>query len=164
MALWSVATGELLWDVDAHVDFHHALAFSPDGRMVVVGGSENELQLWRLWPHVGKAQTLSAHEDNVNDISFHPAGHQLVSASADGTLKVWDVVEGRLLATFLVLPTTDGTVSEEWITFTPTGHYVGSAEVDGYVNWQVEEKLLPAEAFREVFHRPDLVAEALQPE
>jgi WD40 repeat protein len=165
LTLWSVATGEQLWGVDTCAETLFALALSPDGKLGAIAldaAFEGELRLWRLQPEVEAVHSLFGHEDDVEEISFHPAGHQLVTASTDGTLKVWDVAEGRLLATLLVLPSTDGTVSNEWITFTPTGQYVGSAGVDEYVNWLVEAELLPAPAFREEFYRPDVVASAFQ--
>lgn len=163
MGLWSVATGEQLWEAGTHADTVTSLAFSPDGRTLAVGGAyQSEIVLWHLQPQLTEARTLIGHESNMRAASFHPDGRKLVTASADGTLKVWDAAEGRLLATSMILPTTDGSVSEEWITFTPTGHYVGSEGVDKYVNWQIGEKLLPAEPFRGEFWLPEVVARALR--
>ena len=163
IGLWSVATGEQLWEVGTHADSVSTVAFSPDGCTLAVGGAyQRDVVLWQLQTTVTGARTLTGHESNMRAASFHPDGRKLVTASADGTLKVWDTTECRLLATFLVLPTTDGSVSNEWITFTPSGHYRGSAGADRYVNWQVGEELHPAETFREEFQRPERVAEALK--
>lgn len=164
VGLWSVATGEPLWKAPAHTEFVSVLAFSPDGRLAAIGGADaSEIRLWRLQPQAREVRTLKGHEGHARAVSFHPAGHQLLTASGDGTLKLWDVLEGSLLVTFQVLPSSDGSTSEDWITYTPSGHYFGSPGAERFANWQLGEKLLPAEAFRDEFCQPDWVAEALQP-
>jgi WD40 repeat protein len=159
---WSVETGELLWDVGAHADFISSLAVSPDSRALAVGGSyQSGLVLWDIQGRPRERLTLSGHDSNLLSACFSPSGDRLATAAADGTVRLWDPVDGRLLATLLVLPLPGGAVSEEWITYTPAGYYLGSAGAEAFVRWQVDAELLPAETYRQEFRRLDLVAELL---
>lgn len=55
-----------------------------------------------LPPHVSRVLGVSRlrHGDRVNALSYSPDGTKLASASRDGTVKVWDLGNGRELATY----------------------------------------------------------------
>jgi WD40 repeat protein/serine/threonine protein kinase len=55
--------------------------------------------LWRL-SH-SELLTLRGHTDDVHCVAFSPDGGRLATASHDGTAKLWDLSDGRELATFL---------------------------------------------------------------
>ncbi|MFJ6930654.1 NB-ARC domain-containing protein [Streptomyces nigra] len=75
----------------------HAMAFSPDGRLVAFGGSTGEIWISRVadFTEVGR---LSGHVDWIRSLAFHPGGMLLASASDDGTVRVWDHEAGREVA------------------------------------------------------------------
>jgi len=78
-----------------------SLKFSPDGRILAVGGYR-EVRL--MDASTGKViRTLEDHADYVRSIAFTPDGKQLLAGGGPpqqwGEIKVWDVATGALLRT-----------------------------------------------------------------
>jgi len=76
----------------------HALAFSPDGRRLAVGGGSPAerglIELWS-WPRARLEATLTGHADVVYDLAWCDDGTVLASASGDRTVKLWNVFHGK---------------------------------------------------------------------
>lgn len=73
-----------------------SLAFSPDGKLLAVGGSEAQVHLCN--PGDGKiVRTLAGHTSSVTGLAFHPNGNVLVSVSKDRTVRLWDPANGQAL-------------------------------------------------------------------
>jgi WD40 repeat protein len=85
------------------------LAFSPDGKTLVVtgaellGGSTAVLKLYDISAAKPTLKhSLSGHKEAVIRIAFSRNGKELVSVGADGTVKRWDVAAGKVLGSFSV--------------------------------------------------------------
>src|SRR4051794_27630976 len=66
-----------------------AVAFSPDGKILVSGSRDKTIKLWNA--RTGELQrTLSEHTADVYDVTFSPTGKLLASGSRDKTIKLWD--------------------------------------------------------------------------
>jgi WD40 repeat protein len=162
VALWDAATGELKQLLRTHEDCICSLAFSPDGMMLAVGGGYGDaVGLWDL-SHGVERRILEGHTDNIRSLAFSPDGRHLASAAADGSVKLWDTVRGRLIATLLVLPASDGEISRDWIAFTPAGYYDASSGAAPFIRWRVADDLYGSEEYESTFHRPDRVARRLR--
>jgi serine/threonine protein kinase/WD40 repeat protein len=85
-------SGRERWSARAANDSVTALAFSPDGRLLVSGAAFREPTI-RLWDaDSGKeVDRLEGHRTYVNAIVFWPDGSKLASASGDHTIRVWDL-------------------------------------------------------------------------
>jgi WD40 repeat protein len=103
--LWDVASGKKLRDLPtqppsppntppATKNTVLALAFTPDGKHLAVGGTDAQIHLVNTAD--GKVgRSLSGHDGSVTALAFHPGGMLLVSASKDRTLRLWNPVNGQ---------------------------------------------------------------------
>jgi hypothetical protein len=82
-----------------------ALAFSPDGRLLLSAGADSALRLWDMtWPIPKELRRFDGHSDNVVAVAFAPDGAQALSGSRDGTVRLWDVRTGREVGRFGLVP------------------------------------------------------------
>jgi WD40 repeat protein/tRNA A-37 threonylcarbamoyl transferase component Bud32 len=91
--LWEVETGRelrCLADLGQEV---RAVAFSPDGRLLLAACGSS-LRLWDA--DTGKEEgRFVGHTDLVRDVAFLGDGGRAVSCGEDRTVRVWDVPAGR---------------------------------------------------------------------
>jgi WD40 repeat protein len=122
-----------------------ALAFSPDGSMIVTGSDAGDIVRVRA---DGRGLPLAfggRHDDQITSITYTPDGSRVVTGSRDGTVRVWDEA-GDLVAT---LSGSGAQVSS--ISVSPDGLVAaGSREVRV---WRADHSL--ARVFTE--HEPSLV-------
>jgi WD40 repeat protein len=109
--LVDVARGKDLATFRPDVGWVHALAFSPDGKLLAAAGSEEfsnhftptqyskcEVKLWDVAAGTERA-SLKGHTATVNCLAFSPNGKLLASAGG-GTIRLWDVASGKERASF----------------------------------------------------------------
>ena len=93
MKLWEVATGKEIRTLSGHTAPVESVAFSPDGRRLVSGGSEPAVKLWD--PRTGQEVfTLNLPFIRAR-VAFAPGGRQLavggsLDSPTDYTLAIWD--------------------------------------------------------------------------
>jgi WD40 repeat protein len=96
--IWNLHTGDrlcTLW----HSCAVNAATISPDGQVLVSGGSDGKIKLWN--PITGDhISTLKGHTDAINAVVISPDGKFLLSGSLDHTIKIWHLATGKLHHTF----------------------------------------------------------------
>ena len=111
-----------------------ALAWSPDGKRLAVGGTSNEVRIFRTEDSAQIAACIG-HQDWVRAVAFSPDGATLASASDDGTLCVWNTRTGQCLGT---LRGHTGHVTA--VAFSPDGATLASASADHTVRlWDLAD-------------------------
>jgi WD40 repeat protein len=114
-----------------------AMAFSPDGKYALSGGTDGSLRLWDL-ASGRELEAIQAHEGSVGTkaVAFSPDGRSVLSVGgSDGLAKLWNISSGSLIRAFQVsddyfvgIKRMGGLVSG-WVAFTPDGKrivYMGS--------------------------------------
>jgi WD40 repeat protein len=75
-----------------------AVAFSPDGQLVVSASKDSTVRVWEVATGTCRS-TLEGHSDYVTAVAFSPDGKLVASASWDNTVRVWEVIKGTCRST-----------------------------------------------------------------
>jgi WD40 repeat protein/predicted Ser/Thr protein kinase len=105
-----------------------AVAFSPDGRLLVTPGPHPRDVLVRDADSFEVRATLRGHAREVSSVAFSPDGRLLVTAGLDGSVRVWEAATGREVRTLA------GHTGEAYgAAFSPDGTRVASGGRDRLV-------------------------------
>jgi len=135
-------------------DRAQAMAFSPDGKILAVGGGSSGADsgiviLWDAQTHQQMPTKIKGHEGvgvNVTSLAFSPTdNHILAVGGTDKTVELWNVSTGKLIAHPLEahkFPVTS-------VAFSPDGKTIASGDSSGVVNvwsastyqWMLELKV-----------------------
>ena len=81
-----------------------ALDFSPDGKLLAVGGGEpsrsGEIKVYSTETGQLVLALKEPHSDTVNCLDFSPDGQQLASCAADRFVKIWNVADGKFVRSY----------------------------------------------------------------
>lgn len=83
-------------DFARHRSSVRSVAFSPDGKQVVSGGTDRALRVWDF-PTGEVCRVFKGHTDCVNSVAYSPNGEFIVSAGDDLSLRIWDALTGKRL-------------------------------------------------------------------
>jgi WD40 repeat protein len=137
LVLWDLTTGLSRTVIDGHRAGLQAVAFSPNGRLIAVGGNDGEAKLWDV--DTGKLRSdlvgharynpldLSRDPRYVTCMSFSSNGKFLATGSTDDTVKIWEVPTGKQKASFSIAfpPRTRGNYyGIERVSLSRDGEYV----------------------------------------
>lgn len=81
----------------------HAIAFSPDGKAIAVGGMGGEVRVYNA-DDGNRLATLKGHDGAVFAIAYHPTKNQICTGGFDGKLRIFDVPTGNLVVAFAPVP------------------------------------------------------------
>ena len=81
----------------------NAMAFSPDGRIVLTGSSDRTAQLWDAATGAAIAPPL-VHQAEIYAVAFSHDGKTVLTGSGDKSARQWDAATGRPIGGPLVHP------------------------------------------------------------
>jgi WD40 repeat protein len=128
-----VRSGERVARLPAEAEVR-AVAFSPDGRLLVSGQDDGRALIWATdsWRQVGTP--LDVGSGYVLGLAFSPDGRTLATSNGGGTVTLWDV-ESQQPSGALTGPV------DTWVSarFTPDGERLFAVYEDGHaLRWEVD--------------------------
>jgi RNA polymerase sigma factor (sigma-70 family) len=147
VGLWDLRAGKLLRTIQVEgsvIGAPHAVALSPDGKLVAVGACREENRVFvdgviHLYEVASgrHVRTLKGHETPVTALSFSPDGATLASGGWDKSARLWDPAAGEA-AQRLACP------DEVWsVAFSPDGKTLAVGGQEGFLRlWSVESSPL----------------------
>jgi WD40 repeat protein/DNA-binding SARP family transcriptional activator len=111
-----------------------AAAFSADGTLLAIGGSEGVIDL--VDSRFGtQVRSMAAHHGPILGVAFSSDGKHLASAGEDGAAKIWNLVDPSRPPLGLL----GDSASVTHVAFSPDGRHLAASSVDGTVRvWDVE--------------------------
>jgi WD40 repeat protein len=137
ITLLDVATGQILnRALDQRKVPLMFLEFSPDGKVLAVGGADGRVKFWDTETGDELPRAIQAHSEPVMAAAFSPDGKVLATASLDQTIKLWD------FATRTELGTLKGHERGVYtVTFSADGRRLASGGYDNTVRlWDAKPK------------------------
>lgn len=107
-----------------HVGHVHAVAASPDGKLIATGGEDFSIRFWdtSYGREVGRVEGV---QGRINALAFSPDSTMIVAGGDDGQINRWDVKTGLLRMTYFGH---GGSVNA--VAFTPDGSQILSGGAD----------------------------------
>lgn len=136
--VWNCLTGdELLSPLplkfnEPEVPAARSVAFSSNGRFIVIGQAENA-QIWDV-QNRGFVGAPCVHPSTVTSAIFSPDDSRLLTGAADGTARQWDATSGLQIGNPMLHPS-----SVIRATYSLDGNSIATATVDGRVQlWDAD--------------------------
>lgn len=84
----------------------HAVAYSADGNLIAVGGSDSEVRLYNVKEpkDAKRVATLKGHEGAIFTLAFHPQTNWIATAGYDGRVRIYETTKGSILHDFAPVP------------------------------------------------------------
>ena len=92
---WNLQTGKLLDVFTGHAGPVCAMAFQPNGGVLVSASWDGSVKLWDLYKRNVATESLQ-HTADVVCVTCRPDGKEICSGTTGGMLCIWDVETGRL--------------------------------------------------------------------
>jgi len=129
--IWEVTSGNSISPLNQGSSVN-ALAFSPDGKLIVTASADGTAQVWETASGKPVGQLLK-HKGAILDVAFSPDGKYVATASLDTTAAIWEVGSDRPFATLQ---------HEQAVTAVSLSHdskWVATASMDKIVRvWEIE--------------------------
>ena len=88
MRVWDAKTNKRVAELVSHTDRVPALAWSPDGSLLISAGWDTSARVWRL-PQSDPVMLLNSHADQVHTLAYSPDGKYLACADSDFDIHLW---------------------------------------------------------------------------
>lgn len=114
-----------------------SLAFSPHGKLIIIGCSNGVLLLWDIEKNL--EYRFPVHDWCISSVSFSPDGSLMAASYFDGSIKLWQVETKGLVREF-GFSVSGVVVKSTSIAFSPDGKLLAAGYSNGIVRlWDIVE-------------------------
>jgi WD40 repeat protein/uncharacterized caspase-like protein len=163
--LWDVATGKELRRFDGHSSLVHSVAFSHDGRFVLMG-TGNFLGLGSNTARLFEADTgkevrqFAGHAGFIMSALFSPDGRHVLTSGADSTTRIWSADAGKEVCRLSY------TTDDAWVVVDPERKFFDTNDLESVrgLQWVMPDdamRPLPMEIFMRDYYEPRLLPRLL---
>ncbi|SEG42277.1 translation initiation factor eIF2A [Actinacidiphila yanglinensis] len=149
-SLWDLTSYQRIGTFGQGDWWNQAMAFSPDGRTLVVGSGDGQstatsdhgtVDLWDVRSR-SKVRSLATTNCNLNSVAFSPDGRTLAVATGKGTVQLWDAVTHAAGEMLINKGSTASAVA-----FSPDGTLLATGNFDGTITlWSTATRRILATA------------------
>ena len=140
IALWDIASGQIVGSVDGHPGLIEDVVLAADGNRVFSAGERGTIYQWAM-PEGAQQRLYRAHRDTITTLGLGADDTRLLSASRDGSAIVWDTGTGsQLVRAEHGSPLTAGAISPDGRNFATADRFGGLAlwdAVTGDARWRL---------------------------
>jgi WD40 repeat protein/uncharacterized caspase-like protein len=137
-------------------DRTNCLAFSPDGKSLLLGCQGGSVELWTQPFQAGRPRLFGAHAAAVMGVAFSPDGKFAASAGADTAARVWDVATGKEVCKLMSFR------NDSWAILTSDNYYAAARGALPSLAFRFRDRAFTFEQFDLRFNRPDKVLECFK--
>ncbi|MET7986839.1 MULTISPECIES: WD40 repeat domain-containing protein [unclassified Streptomyces] len=142
----------------------NAVAFGPDGRLLVTGSSDRTVVLWDVTDasRPTRVVRLTGHRRAVNAVAFSPDGRLFASGSTDWSVILWDVTDrsSPMRVATLVHERPSWLFRDGWrqggvhaVGFDPDGRFIACAVDRAVTVWDLSDPARPSRGAPVTHHR-----------
>ena len=135
--LWQLCRSDEARSLAGHSNSVLAVAFVPDGTILVSGGQDDKVRLWDL--ATGRESAVLNHAGVVRCLAVSPDGKLLTTGCSDGKVRLWNIVTRQEIRSFPC----DQDTHTGAVAFSPDGHMLATGGRDGKISlWDWERNSL----------------------
>ncbi len=95
--VWDLTTNREIGELPGHISPVMAVAWSPDGKMIVTGMRNGGVRLFDAASRK-ELRVLPGHKEGARAAVFSPEGRYLATGGFDGKVRIWEVASGKEVA------------------------------------------------------------------
>lgn len=133
--LISMESGNHILTIKGHPLSTQSISFSPDGKKILTGGTDNVVRLWDITTGEQLGQSKE-HSNMVRCVAYSPVGERALSGGDDRVILLWDLEKMQVIKRFT--GHTSG-IRHRCLVFSKDGKSFLSGNWDGTIRlWDVE--------------------------